>query len=977
MSDELREQLQEAVAAAYTIQRELGGGGMSRVYLAVERAFDRTVVIKLLAPELAAGVSVDRFKREIQLAARLQHAHIVPVITAGESHGLPWYTMPFVEGESLRARLAAEKRLPIALAVSILRDVAKALAYAHGHGVVHRDIKPDNILIAGGAAAVADFGIAKALDAAKTQERSASLTQVGTSIGTPAYMAPEQSAGDPDTDHRADIYSFGCVAYEMFTGAEPFHGRPVHQLLMAHASEKPAPVESLRADTPPALARLVDRCLAKDPAARPQSAGEILEALDAVGTPGAAPIASTTHGSRRRIIGAIAAILIIAAAAMVFVRMRATPKAEDRQLIAIVPFRVAGADPSLRYLREGMLDLLATKLSSETGIRSIDSRTTLASWHKAGGSETTDLPDAAARDVAHNLGAGRLLVGEIVGAPSHVTLSARLIDANKGSSVNASVEGPVDSLGTLVDRLTAQLLALGSGEGADLAALTSTSLPALKSYLEGRVLDRQAKWDEAVAHYNAALTADSNFALAALRLIDMSGWTRVPGLIRASRIARRNEGRFGPADRQLLKVLVGSRAPAPRTGGDYLRQTEAYVALAPDAADAWYRLGEGYFHYGRAVGYPDANKRAARAIERSLQLDSTYAPALEHLLVIYTELGDSAGFRRARSLLERDTTHAVYPVHRLFAEYVTGDSARIGEARARLDKLDNTASYELFYFGVRGMASMSDVQRVIDAHAAAAVSPAERSLAEYYRGTLALDRGQPAKAARLLAGDTAFDVVNVLAAVLWDGDSVSASAAERRMIGLPLPVSSDTSVRMRIVALNRLTMLAVYHASRGDTAKAREDMRHMQSLKLSRDNVDFAGSVRRSLALPEAQLATIGKRPDLRQRLAVLDSGIAEAYGGLVQQLGPFISARGWEALGDSVKAREMIARKVVYINGVELALSTRLREEGRLAARIGDRDGAIKAYRLFLHMRNAPEPSLKADADRVRAELARLEKGR
>ena len=189
----------------------------------------------------------------------------------------------------------------------------------------------------------------------------------------------------------------------------------------------------------------------------------------------------------------------MAAAAAFLLRPHAAAKAIDQQVIAVVPFRVAGADQSLRYLREGMLDLLATKLSSEKGIRSIDSRTMIATWRNAGGNETTDLPDATARDLAHTLGAGRLLVGEIVGPPSHVTLSARLIDAAAGSSVNASVEGPVDSLGTLVDRLTAQLLALGAGEGANMASLTSTSLPALKAYLEGRALDRQAKWNEALA----------------------------------------------------------------------------------------------------------------------------------------------------------------------------------------------------------------------------------------------------------------------------------------------------------------------------------------------------------------------------------------------------------------------------------------------------------------------------------------------
>lgn len=260
---------------------------MSRTYVAMERSLSRRVVVKVLSPELAAGVSVDRFKREILLAAQMQHPHVVPVLSSGDASGLPWFTMPFVEGESLRARLGRGP-LPTGEAVSVLRDVARALAFAHGRGVVHRDIKPDNVLLSEGSATVTDFGIAKAISAARTGGAGETLTMAGTSIGTPAYMAPEQAAGDPNIDHRSDIYAFGCLAYEVLTGRPPFTGQSPAKLLGAHLGEKPRDVRELRADAPESLAALVMQSLEKDPAARPQMAGDLVRVLDNVTSSGAA-----------------------------------------------------------------------------------------------------------------------------------------------------------------------------------------------------------------------------------------------------------------------------------------------------------------------------------------------------------------------------------------------------------------------------------------------------------------------------------------------------------------------------------------------------------------------------------------------------------------------------------------------------------------------------------------------------------------
>ena len=324
MALDLRDQLQRTLGTTYVLERELGGGGMSRVFLAHETALGRKVVVKVLSPELAAGISVDRFRREIQLAAQLQHAHIVPVLAAGETDGLPFYTMPFVEGESLRARLGGGA-LAIGDVLSYLRDVARALAYAHARGVVHRDIKPDNVLVAGGSAVVTDFGVAKALSSARGEIPGGTLTSVGTSLGTPAYMAPEQVAADPDTNHRADLYAFGAMAYELLAGRSPFGGRTPQRMLAAHLSERPEAVEQLRPDTPPQLAELVMRCLEKDPGDRPQSADAVLRELDSSASSGGRSAGPAIVGASRRTLlralgiyaAAFLAVAIVARAAII------------------------------------------------------------------------------------------------------------------------------------------------------------------------------------------------------------------------------------------------------------------------------------------------------------------------------------------------------------------------------------------------------------------------------------------------------------------------------------------------------------------------------------------------------------------------------------------------------------------------------------------------------------------------------------
>jgi serine/threonine-protein kinase len=355
MTDAL-DRLKAALSNRYAIERELGAGGMATVYLAEDVKHHRKVAVKVLRPELAAALGADRFHREIEIAANLHHPHILPLYDSGDADGFLYYVMPYEEGQSLRDKLAKEGELPITEAVRILRDVVDALDHAHKHGVVHRDIKPDNVLLSERHALVTDFGVAKAVSEATGAEK---LTTEGVALGTPAYMSPEQAAADSHIDHRADIYAVGVVAYELLTGRPPFLGTTPQMILSAHMTDTPEPVTKYRKSVPPALEQLVMKCLEKKAADRWQSAEELLTQLEALATPsggitptGMVPV--DRRVKRRWMIagGAVAVAAIIAVIAVVAAIPRGSSAALEPNHVAVAVFRNATGDPSLDQVGE-------------------------------------------------------------------------------------------------------------------------------------------------------------------------------------------------------------------------------------------------------------------------------------------------------------------------------------------------------------------------------------------------------------------------------------------------------------------------------------------------------------------------------------------------------------------------------------------------------------------------------------------------
>ena len=616
--------LQASLGDRYRVDRELGRGGMATVYLAHDLRHDRPVALKVFHPELGVALG-ERFLREIRVAARLGHPHILTVHDSGEADGLLWYTMPVVDGESLRQRIRREGPLPLEEAVRIGRMVADALDFAHTHGVVHRDIKPENILLFGGEPMVADFGIALAMDTAD-QDR---LTQTGFSLGTVAYMSPEQALGGGRLDGRTDIYSLGCVVYEMLAGEPPYTG-PTPQAVVAKRLMAPPPPLGAVRDVPEALEQAIHKALARNPADRFATAREFARALaGAAASPRATAPAAVTRATRGRFpkVPAIASLLAVAVVSglvwLAFARSGGTAPPSGNRL-AVLPFSVPAAG-QFGYLAEGMVDLLSRNLNGVGKQVTVDPGRVMS---VLGGSEKRGVQDAErGYEIARRLGAGRYILGSVHAASGHLRIQAQLYQENAGALepiAQASAEGDSTALFNLVDELSAQLLVSSDrGQGARLArtaAVTTSSLPALKAYLAAERNLRTAEFDSAVAGFQLATDLDSSFALAHYRLAVAATWTGRMGLLAPS-ISRALAlaGRVGERDRALISAFADMTRGAP---DDAERRYREILESYPDDLEARFQLANVLYSYNAPRGRPPGE--AAEHYDRVLEVDPEF-----------------------------------------------------------------------------------------------------------------------------------------------------------------------------------------------------------------------------------------------------------------------------------------------------------------------------------------------------------------
>jgi len=1016
MADAL-ERLQAALAGRYRIERELGSGGMARVYLAVDLKHRCQVAIKVLKPEIAAGVGPERFMREIEIHARLSHPHILPLHDSGLNEGLPYFVTAFAEGASLRDRLERERQLPIRDAIRIAIDVARALEFAHQRGVVHRDIKPDNILLQDGEAVVADFGIARTVMALGGSR----LTETGVVVGTVPYMSPEQSAGD-GVDERTDVYALACVLYEMVAGQTPYTGPTPASVTYQHLNAPVPDVRQLRPSVPDGLRGVLEQALAKTPADRYPRASAMRAALEEVlrsiesGTreaivrtvpmasvsppadPGATP-KSRPFLPRLRSRGLVLATLAVVVAAIVTVKWKRgcggghTPV--EPTAIAVLPFSVySNRDDG--YLSEGMVDLLATTLDGAADLRSVDPHALIVYCDQHGLKEPGP---GDVRGVASRFGAGLIAWGSVHRNGDRMLLTATLISSGKPDAPLAleKVEGPASDIQGLVDQLAIRLIAAHTGgkpefgsASISLAEQTTRSADGLKSFLEGEQLLRKRDYAEAAAAYERAVRHDSTFALAWQRLSFAEIWDgNFAAGNRAMAHAELHLDRLPERERQRMEAIFRS------VTGDFRHSIEIFrgiVARHPDDADAWYRLGEFQYHGNQFLGRSPFEARAA--LSRALDLDPGYAHGMTHLVEMAGSEGDLAAMDSLLILDLRDAPQD--SLHYLtMRAFLAGDRE---EQVRMLKRLRGIYAQQVFAFRDVG-ARLHDLEGAEEiAREFVADHPGRLDKGYNQARTLAAvlqAQGRWHEAIELIRRAGATD--SVVGA--WYGALASATTpfplsttdvatARRILAALRRPMARDTmagaaswygSRRVRSMEpAVRAYLEGLLDSRLGDAQAALQSAARLDTMKLPDEAMDmpadFAATLRALVAYRNgdpAEACRLMEAAPLRYWFFSASDPFRKRTHSrflraeLLRAAGRHEDALGWYAGLIRAEVEDVLP----YLPGAYLGSARSLEALGRNAE-------AIRHYRKFIDMWKRCDPELQPMVDDAKTRLARLTAG-
>jgi serine/threonine-protein kinase len=658
----------------------------------------------------------------------------------------------------------------------------------------------------------------------------------------------------------------------------------------------------------------------------------------------------------------------------------------DSNVVAVAPFRVTSPDSALGYLRDGMIDLLAAELTGEGGPRAVDPRAVLHSWPQSAGSHNPEPKTAIA--VAQRLGAGRLIQGGIVGDSGHLVLTALLLSVPEGSRrAQAQVEGPADSIPMLVDRLTGQLLA-GEAKEPEPRLAAMTSLPALRAYLDGRAALRAGRQRDAMAHFDRALDLDSTFALAGMGLMSAADWAPASAeeVGRGVRLAWAARDRMSRQDRALLTARIGPHYPDPSTDAEFLAARQTAVEVAPDRMEAWYLLGDLYFHNGALLGLDRPRELAAAAFRRALELDtltgaySVYPEPLPHLFELAIDEGDLVAARRWLTLALADSTQEAVDADRWLLALAAGDSAGLIELRGRFEQMDEQSLVRIMGTAqTRGLA-LADAERAAEVLERRVGSAAEGNGVLFGTHQLALNLGRPSRARAVVARmpEPMFFphlslYFRVLDRLFWGGDSASAEGAAARLTGFtaePIPRESEA----RAVRATDLCALGLWWMAAGKWEQAGHALEQLQTAVPGSEWFFTTGDKALCTGMIGGWLAQARGRPDAPLLIGMLDSLLLTGPATEWRSEATLVCARLLETVGDTAGALRAIRR--LTRSPAPGYLSTLWREEGRLAALTGDTAGAGQAYRSFLALRFAPEPALRSETARVRQELARLQRG-
>jgi tetratricopeptide (TPR) repeat protein len=977
---ELLERLKTALADRYLIDSEIGSGGMAIVYGATDLKHDRPVALKVLRPEISSSVGSDRFLREIQIAAKLTHPHILPLYDSGEAAGQLYYVMPFIEGETLRDRLDRTGPLEIKDAMQVVREAGSALSHSHSHGIVHRDIKPGNIMLSGGHAVVADFGIASAV----TEAGGESLTRTGISVGTPDYMSPEQAAGNQPVDARSDEYSLACVLYEMLVGQPPFTG-PTPMAVMARHSLDPVPsVRTLRSTIPAGLEESLNRGLAKMPADRFPTIERFVGAVTGEQTAAAGSARSVAGARPRGLFRKVAwvGLAVAAMAAAVLIGRNFDFEAlfapDEEQLVAVLDFEAIVPD-SLEYLARAVPEFIATAM----GPRALGRRLVRKTWDEVRGTAVD--PQVRYDRVADALGATHVLRGEVILQPDGgVRVRAELLQGREIVTEAAAIAPTGDAI-AVAETLGVQLLAGSAGEFHRLSGLATSSTATVKEWLRGMEAFREGRYEEAVTAYSAALDQDSTFALAAWGLMNAYLWLEGSGQGRGVRLAWEHRDRLPPADSAMFVAESrrnGYPERLPAGEADVLELYERAVQKYPERWDAWFRYGDFLWHEGGAF-VDDGRPTAVRAFNRAIALDSVgHDEAWRHLAEHYLLTGDVQAFR---ALPPQHQDRATSIALTLMDPGVELDPAE----RAWLERSYFPPGNILMGFQAAG-APMDETERL--ARLLEQRADSGDANAAQLAGVFAMNRGRPERAAELLRLAEQPSPVcrgqpcQLLEQWLQSGafvegmaeivrpmrDSLLAGWAGRDIVDI---TSDDLDVR---IAAGEMVYygfwIAVWDLMEGDRRRAEATLELADRVKDLSDRVFWIEVSELFAGFLEALLAAERGDPDAARAVAVADS--LYAMGGMERSTIALqvLLSELYERAGNIEKALGVLQR-VWMVGGEEYAwfLSDRLLKRGRLAAELGYRDEAIQSYEHYLTLMSDPEPALEETVAGARAELDTL----